>query len=190
MKFKITLPLLALALLTFYAPDTASARDCMGAKMMADHPDYSKITAEQKKAVRTLMTESREAAQNIKDLLYVKDQELIALHKAAYPNADAIGKKATEIVELRKQLREVRKKVGIEIDKILGLEPGTHSFGGCAGMEMGHKGHMRGGKHGGKHGGMHGKGPHMNHGQHMQGKPHQAPPAKDPAPAENQEQGL
>ncbi len=145
MKFlKIAFPALALLIVPFLVIDGAHARGCPFMGMPAN---YSKITPEQKKVARALVTQAHEEKKAIEDQIYVKKNELTALHNASFPNVEAIGKKASEITDLRKKMRDNRKKLGENIDKALGLELGTHSFGPCMDMPKHKRGHdMRHGK--------------------------------------------
>ncbi len=180
MKFiKIAFPALALLILPFLVIDVAHARGC---PFMESPANYGKITPEQKKAARDLVIQSREEKKDIEDQIFVKKNELKALHNASYPNVEAIGKKASEITELRKKMRDSRKKLGQDIDKALGLEPGTHSFVPCMGMPK----HKRG--HGMGHGKMH-KGNMPPH-QRERNQDMEKPSSSQPVPAEEQTQGL
>ncbi len=193
---KRTLPVAAFVICTFFVVGNAAAHgDCM--RKMENNPKFN-ISDEQKKQLRTTVQSSRDTASDIRGQIFVKRHELKALHNAAFPDANAVGKKASEISELRKALRAERKKLGESIDKILGLEPGTHDFGSCLRPhnKRGHKdGHGRGG-HGMRGKGMdghgmggHGKGKHDMREHRIEQKP--VTPEqnkKQDAPKENEQE--
>ncbi len=171
--------MLALLLLPFAVTDYAHARHhspCMRAAA-----DLSKVTPEQKKILHELMQKTCEERNVLEGEIFVKKNELKALHNASFPSVDAIGKKASEINELHKKIRDGQRELGNAIDKTLGLEPGTHNFGSCMKMHRGKRdGHgMHGRKmhherRGGPHGAM------MGDPKHEQRRP--APPVKNSPP--------
>ncbi len=159
MKSKIIIPALVLTILAggTFAAHEASARGCPSGHGM--YMENSNITDEQRTAARNLVEESQKVITPIKEKMFVKKQELEALKNASNPDVAAVTKTSNELVELRRQLREEKDKLGEAIDKALGLEPGTHKFGN-QGYGKGHGGYGKGhGQGGGKmHNGGHGTG--------------------------------
>ncbi len=131
-----------------------------GAHMMQEN---SNITDEQRQEARKLVEQAQEKMSLIKQQLFVKHEELKALQNAATPDVKAVSQKATEISQLEQSLATERKTLGEAIDKALGLEPGTHSFGRHG------KGHGigRGMGHGMGHGAPHERNHNMGRGHNM-----------------------
>ncbi len=149
------IPALALTLLAGNMVVTSDAQ-ARGCPYSGGHGKYmSEMTDEQRSAVNKIMDDSAKVTTPIKEKMFVKKQELEALQNAATPDVSLVTKVSNELVELRRALREERDKLGAELDKALGLEPGTHKFSnyghGGDGMGKG-KGHGKG------HGKEHGKG--------------------------------
>ncbi len=204
MKYiRLATPLMALGLLAsgVLSAHTAFARGCPF--MDGNKETKVTITDEQRKAARALVDTAQDTFVNIRHELYIKQNELKALHNSAFPDVNAVATKAKEITELRKKMQEEQDKLGIAIDKALGLEPGTHSFkrgmhgpkmGGCPsfGHEKRGRGHgMRGygmKEHGGPHKG--GSEFHRHHPEKMpmEGAP-EAPQEKNQKTEKNDVEG-
>lgn len=103
---------------------------------------HMNMTPEQRQKMQTITQEADAKMNPLRDQLYTKHQELRALQNATNPDVKAVSQKANEINSLREQLRKERVTLGDRIDKELGLEPGTHNFGG--GRMGGHGGGHRG----------------------------------------------
>ncbi len=131
-SIKKTLPVVALVLLAggVFAVSEAEARGCpmMGHGGKHHEAQASSISDAQRKEARALVDTAQDKIAPLKQQLFVKEQELQALHNASTPDVAAVSKKATEIVELRQQIASERKALGQAIDKALGLEAGTHSL--------------------------------------------------------------
>ncbi len=170
----LVLPMMAVGLLTtgIFSANAAFARPHGACPYMDDGKNVeSKISDEQRKAARGLVDAAHDTFAQLRHELFIKKNELKALHNSAFPDVNAVGAKAKEITELRQKMQEEQQKLGAALDKALGLEPGTHDFKrgmhtphrrGCGMGEM--KGHgMKG--HGGPYRGH--KAPHKGHGGGM-----------------------
>ncbi len=102
---------------------------------MHGNASESTITDAQRQEARALVEKAQEKLMPLKQQLFVKHQELEALQGAATPDVAAVSQKAQEIVTLQQSIADERKALGQAIDKVLGLEPGTHSFS----KERGHR---------------------------------------------------
>ncbi len=184
MKYiKLATPILAVSLLAsgiFYA-NNSFARGCP----FLDGGKESKVTIseDQRKAARALVDAAHDTFAHLKHEMFIKKNELKALHNSAFPDVNAVSAKAKEITELRVKMQQEQVKLGEAIDKALGLEPGTHNFkrgmhgakmGGCMSGHMGRGHDMKGMK--GKDG--HEKGGHR-HMQHQKPMHHPEQPNKD-----------
>ena len=116
-----------------YSVDAMAARDDNmapapkdGEHKPAPAGPCGKLTPEQRAAVDKIMEESDKRMQPLRDQMYVKKHELKALLRATNPDVAAVGKKAEEITKLRQQIHAERAAMGEQLDKALGLEPGTH----------------------------------------------------------------
>ncbi len=161
MKYiKLATPVLAVSLLAsglFFANDSF-ARGCPF--LGGEKEGQVKISEDQRKAARALVDAAHDTFTNLRHEMYIKKNELKALHNSAFPDVNAVSAKAKEITDLRVKMQQEQVKLGEAIDKALGLEPGTHNFrkgmhgakmGGCMSGHMG-RGHDMKGGHGNKHG--------------------------------------
>ncbi len=130
----------------------------------------SNLTDEQRAKARELVMQSKKANEDLRNSIFVKENELRALHNATNPDVQAVSKAASELTALRQQLRDAREKLGKDIDTALGLEPGTHAFLG-QGNHRGEgkhrsygQGHGRDDRRGRQHG--YGGGQHMGNGHY------------------------
>lgn len=105
------------------------------------------ISPEQRQKLRDMVQESDAKIQPMRDQMYIKGEEMRALQNSANPDVKAVSQKAAEINALREQMRKERVALGEKIDKELGLEPGTHNFGGYGHGGRGHRGYGHGGYH-------------------------------------------
>ncbi len=149
-KYKMIVPALALTLLAgnMIVANDAEARGC---PYSGGHGKYmQEMSDEQRTKVQNLLDASDKVTTPLKEKMFVKKQELEALQNAATPDVSLVTKASNELVELRRQLREEKDKLGAELDKALGLKPGTHKFSNYGhGDGMGHgkgqgKGHGKG----------------------------------------------
>ena len=101
-------------------------------------------TPEQREKARAIMQEAETKMQPMRDQMFIKREELRAMQNAATPDTKAVAQKASEINTLRDQMRKERVALGEKLDKELGLEPGTHSFGGYGHGGYGHGGYGHG----------------------------------------------
>ena len=98
-------------------------------------PKGPRMTPEQRQKMEAAYAKYEGKLQALEDQIFVKHQELRALHNASQPDVKAVGAKANEIVKLRHELADVRR----EMAKEAGLP--MPAWGGPCGPGFGPKHH-------------------------------------------------
>ncbi len=138
MKKMTIIPVVAVTLLVGGIVNAAQPTDAtMENKPAVQQQEKKEFTEAQREAARIVREQAQMRMQPLHQAMFVKQQELRALHNAATPDVNAVSQKAMEINEIRSQMDQERKNAGLALDIALGLKPGTHSMRGMHGGDKG-----------------------------------------------------
>ncbi len=163
-KMTLALPVLAMSLFStaLLMQDDVQAQSMEKSAVVQEKKQDTALSAEQRANMHKAVEAFRVKMQPVRQDLFVKQQELQALHNAANPDVAAVSRKATEISALRASLDAEKRQLGLALDKAMGLEPGTHALRAFKAKKGGHGRHDKMGftaQHGKKrHGAQHQRG--------------------------------